>query len=202
MSAVLSMPSGTDELSRVAAAESANRASLTPSDRLALSRERMRLALRAIPAARGDAADRHQGGAAAAWLVSLKSIPGADVVIEALGSWWARHPLRLAVLTAFDAAKVLVQPMARRHPLVLVLGALLLGGLLVSSRPWRWILRPALFAGFLPQLFYKLLARVPVESWIAALTALLAREAGGPSPDSPMPDGPSPESEPARNPNP
>jgi hypothetical protein len=53
----------------------------------------------------------------------------------------------------------------------LVLGALVLGGMLAWSRPWRWILKPALFAGLMAQLSAKLMAQVPLQSWMSLLTA-------------------------------
>jgi hypothetical protein len=55
-------------------------------------------------------------------------------------------------LLAAQAATVLVQPIARRHPYALVLGAAVAGGLLMLARPWRWISTPALLAGLLPQI--------------------------------------------------
>ncbi len=134
---------------------------LTASDRLALSRERLRQAMRDSSEPLAEASNQRAGESAAAWLDSLKSIPGAS---EAVSSWWTQHPLRIATMVAAGAAKAVVQPMAKRDPLGVVLGALLLGGLLAWSRPWRWLLKPALFAALLPQLFYKVLADVPVQS--------------------------------------
>jgi hypothetical protein len=58
----------------------------------------------------------------------------------------------------------------------------LLGALLAWSRPWRWILRPALLASLLPQLFQGTMARVPVQSWLTALTSLAQERR---SPDHP-----------------
>jgi hypothetical protein len=55
-------------------------------------------------------------------------------------------------LLAFNTAQAVVQPLAKTHPVALVTVAFVVGGLLAWRRPWRWILRPALFAGLLPQL--------------------------------------------------
>nr|WP_315429471.1 hypothetical protein [uncultured Albidiferax sp.] len=104
---------------------------------------------------------------------SLRSIPLANVLFEAIGSWWTQHPLRIACILAADTTKAIVQPMARRNPLGVALGALLLGGLLVWGRPWRWILKPALFAGLSTQLLSKGIAHLPLQSWMTTLVAAL-----------------------------
>lgn len=160
----------------------------TPSDRLALSRERLRQAMRDISAPLGDATNQRTGGLTGAWLDGLKSIPGASVVIDAVSSWWAQHPLRIASMLAADAVKAVAQ----RHPLGLVLGALLLGGLLGWSRPWRRILTPALFAGLLPQLLSKAMSHVPTQSWMAVLTSLAQQQRRPKEPAQPAGSTPSP----------
>lgn len=175
MSAVLSAPPEGDFFSPradSAAAVSSALAELTASDRLALSRERLRSAMLASRKAKGAASNGPGGAASAAWLGTLKTIPGAGIVIEALSGWWAQHPLRLASRVAADAAKAAFQPLAQRHPLVLMLGALLLGGVLARRLPWRWLLKPALLAGLAPQLLSKAMAQVPASSWMAALSSL------------------------------
>lgn len=157
-------------------------APLTAAHRLAQSREHLRLALCRQTEPQRDATNQRTGPSTVAWLSSLKAIPGAGIVIEALSSWWAQHPLRVASMVGADVAKAVVQPLAQRHPLGLVLGAMLLGGLLFWSRPWRWVFKPALFAGLLPQLFYKALIHLPVQSWMAAATS--------PPPQRPRPQPP------------
>ena len=102
------------------------------------------------------------------WLINLKSIPIVTVLVEAVSSWWMQHPLRVASLVAIDTAHALAQPLARRNPVGLALAALALGGLLVWARPWRWILKPAMFAGLWTQLLSKGIAHLPLESWLSA----------------------------------
>ncbi len=182
MSAVLSVPSVKVEPARVAAAEAANRASLTASDRLALSRERLRQAMRGDSEADGDSSSQRARGPASAVMEKLKSIPGAGILIEAVGGWWARHPLRAAGSVALDAATAGVRPMARRNPLGLMVVALFLGGLLAWSRPWRWILSPALLAGLSSQIFRKSVAKVSVESWMDVLLSTLGDKRAPSSP--------------------
>ncbi len=130
----------------------------SPAERLAISREHLRVALLPEPvASRFDGADpgaeaRTGPPARKAGFDDWLSLPGARLVIEAIGLWWGRHPLRATGLLAAEAAKAAVAPLAQRHPLLLVAGALVVGGLLVRSRPWRWGFSSALFAGLLPQL--------------------------------------------------
>lgn len=125
---------------------------LSPAERLVLTRERLRLALQ------GAGSDKPNADSSGLpWLDSLAAIPGAGALVATAARWWAQHRLSVATKAVSDAAKAVVQPLAQRHPLGLVLGALLLGGLLAWSRPWRWFLTPALFAGLLPRLLSTLL---------------------------------------------
>ena len=121
----------------------------TPTARLARSREQLRQALSGSSTAATDGKDRQAGSTATTWLDTLQAIPGASVVVEAVGNWWAKHPLRVTVIVAATAATAVVKPIAQRHPLGLVSGAFVLGGLFALSRPWRWrwAVQPALFAG-------------------------------------------------------
>lgn len=157
-------------------------AELTASDRLVLSRERLRQAMRDIVAPPDRAAKQRTGGSAVG-LERLKSTPGASVVVEAVSRWWEQHPLRIAGMLAADLVKAVIQPVARRNPLGLVLGAAVLGGLLVWVRPWRWIPKPVLFAGLLPQLVSTVMAQVPPRSWMAVLTSLVQQQRRSKEPD-------------------
>jgi hypothetical protein len=124
----------------------------TPAERLVQSRERLRLALNGSPPAPDDAHAAQQAAhAAAPWWAKLAALPGAGIVIEAAQQWWARHPVRANVLLAFNATQAVVQPVAQRHPVVLVAAAFVVGGLL-ARHPLGRLLKPALFAGLLPQL--------------------------------------------------
>lgn len=79
----------------------------------------------------------------------------------AIHEWWAHHPLRLVSDVTIDAARAVVQPVAQRHPVVLVVGAAAVGALLVWSQPWRWLLTPALLAGLLPKVISHALNSTP-----------------------------------------
>jgi hypothetical protein len=85
----------------------------------------------------------------------------ARLLTEVLRGWWAQHPLRAAVGAVAETARVVVQPLAQSHPLALMLGALLAGATLAAMRPGRWLLRPALWAGLLPQIVRAVIARLP-----------------------------------------
>ena len=125
----------------------------SPAERVALSREHLRQAMHAAVAPHQPARDPVTGAPQrVAWLDRLKAIPGAAIAADAITQWWAKHPARVAVGVANHTADAMLRPIAQRHPLALVFGALALGAVFAWSRPWRWGLKPALFAGLLPQL--------------------------------------------------
>lgn len=142
------------------------------SARLALSRERLRTVMFERSAPKRKAEAQRAAGAAPSWLDRLKDIPGAGVMIDAVSSWWSNHPLHAVGVLAAGAARASVQPLAQRNPVGLVLLAALLGAALVWSRPWRWLLKPALFAGLVPQIASKLVSHVPFESWMGFLSTV------------------------------
>jgi hypothetical protein len=118
----------------------------TPAARLAQSRERLRQAIHGTT----PAANRSPL-VAARWWVQLKAQPAASIIVDAVQAWWALHPLNATVRAISNTTLDAVRPVARRHPLPAVLSAFMLGALLAWSRPRRWALKPALFAGLLPQ---------------------------------------------------
>jgi hypothetical protein len=142
---------------------------LTPAQRLTLSRERLRAVMFPVPSPPPASAGRIE-----AWLASLKSLPGIDIVVDAAQAWWHRHPLRPVCDMAGQASRSTIRPVAQRHPFALVLAAAAAGMLIASVRPWRWALRSVLFAGFLPQVLSRVVAKLPVESWLTMLNSALA----------------------------
>ena len=151
----------------------ANFSAADASQRLALSRERLRQALRHLAAPNGASNSPNADASNVAWLDRLNAIPGIGVMLDALRSWWDQHPLRLASLVLAEAGEAVVQPLAQRHPMGLVVGAFLVGAGLAWSRPWRWILTPALFAGLIPHLVSKAVSQLPPSSWIDLLASLV-----------------------------
>jgi hypothetical protein len=119
-------------------------ATLTASERLAASRERLRLGLQGKPAEAGGAPPAPES--TPAWMTPLMGHPATAFALQAASAWWSGHPLKALGQGAAAAADAALRPVARRHPIALVLGAGLLGGLLVWARPWRWLPSPALLA--------------------------------------------------------
>ena len=155
-------------------------------ERLAASRTRLRAALMEIahPAPKpsilgglglGDFGNRI--------IDRLKELPGAILVLEALEHWWAEHPLHTVGIVAEEGARELIAPIARKNPYALILGSVAVGALFALSRPWRWLFRPALFVGLLPQLASQALKRMPIESWLQMLASLTAAKRPATAPD-------------------
>jgi hypothetical protein len=130
------------------------------------------------------------------WLKSLESLPVVAAVLDAVRDWWSHHPMRLVTLVANDAGKSLIRPVAQRHPIALVVAALLVGGVLARTRPWRGLVKPAIFAGLLPTIMSKVVAHVPLESWMSALSSLTSRP-HHPSDQAPVPHAQEPAQAPA-----
>lgn len=155
--------------------------------RLAQSRDRLRSAMTPPPPqVRAARAARDAGGSSSPLLDrglgalrSLSSrarkLPAADVLIDAVETWWAAHPLHTAGAMAAEASKAYVQPIARRNPIALVAGAAVFGAVFFLTRPWRWALRPVLLAGLLPQIVSHALRRAPVGTWVDIASAFARR---------------------------
>lgn len=153
-------------------------AAWTAVERLVVSREHLRVALleRTEPA---RSASGTAGSGSTRWLDGLATLPGMPVVIDALRGWWMAHPWRVAATLALGAAHAVVKPVAQRHPVGLVVAALLFGGLVVWTRPWRWAFRAGLLGGLGPHLFTRTLAGLPLQSWLAAWARAPARSPSG-----------------------
>ena len=161
---------------------------LTPSERLALSRVRLRAAMQPEPAA----ASHHAGPAIAAWVEDLKTkVPGASLLITALQHWWAQHPMRSTTLMVVGAVKAVAQPIAQRNPWGLAAGALLLGAAVAWSRPWRWAPRQGLLNGLGAAVVASAMAHLPLQAWLSGLMSTLAQTmAAPPPPPAAPPAGP------------
>lgn len=159
-------------------------------ERLALSRELLRTAM--LPVERklsGHGLASGVGAMASSLADRLKSLPGAAVFVEVVTDWWAHHPLRTAGHVAVNASRKLAAPVAERNPIGLLLCAVVAGALLAVSRPWRWLLRPALFAGLLPALALTAVRKLPLNAWLNVLGSFATPSRRAPvSPRKPVPE--------------
>jgi hypothetical protein len=134
----------------------------SPCERLAASRERLRHAMQQVGSS--DNTDANPESLLGGLLGHLQTAPGAGLVVDVLQAWWQKQPMRVALLLALETTKVLVQPIARKHPYALVLSAAAVGGLTVLLRPWRWISTPALLAGLMPQILSEAMKHLSPKS--------------------------------------
>ena len=150
-------------------------------ERLVLSRHRLQMALaQTVEANRPRATTAEH--TSHAWIDDMKAVPGVGTLVQIISAWWAKYPLNAAASMAFDAANTVAKPLATRHPIPMVLGALVVGGLLAWSRPWRWILKPALLAGVMAQVSAKLIAQVPLQSWMSLISSFAQGRSQAPAP--------------------
>ena len=158
-----------------------NAPQLTAAERLTLSRERLRTAMAKVSAkpAPGLCASTHVAG-----LLSLlkTTLPNASLLIDALTQWWTHYTSQGNGQTAAGVVNDLIRPIAKRHPIALLLGALAVGGLLVGSRPWRWVFKPQLLAAWGPAMVSGVLASGTLQAWILAA---LHKSPAPPPPDQP-----------------
>jgi len=54
-------------------------------------------------------------------LAGLTSIPGVGTIIQAARRHWAEHPLRATVDVVAETTKAIMQPIAQRHPVKVLL---------------------------------------------------------------------------------
>ena len=112
------------------------------------------------------------GAAGPTWLERLENLPGVRTIVDALKNWWSRHPLRPVVTLAHHTTDAIATPVAQTHPIAMVSAGVVIGALLIAVRPWRWVLKRALFAGLVPQL----VASLPIDSLLGRLRAAESRQ--------------------------
>jgi hypothetical protein len=159
-------------------------------ERLEASRARLRTALMAIahpPPKPSLLGDLKIGSFGRQILERLKALPAAALVIESIEQWWAEHPLRVAGELAEEASRRYMGPIARKNPVAVIIGGVVFGALLVAAKPWRWLLRPALFVGLVPQIASHALKRMPLDAWLQMLSTLTGKFAAAKAPQGPDP---------------
>lgn len=73
---------------------------------------------------------------------------------------------------AQETLQPIVEPMARSHPWLLVIGAAALGALVVAAKPWRWSVVSVLH-GLMPNIASTIIPGLVQQSLLDALQALL-----------------------------
>lgn len=154
--------------------------------RLALSRQRLRVALHELSAPPDTSPDEGPS----VLMTALMAIPGVNLVVDAVRKWWSQHPLHLATLVAGNTARSAMAPLARRSPFALILAAAAVGGLLFWIKPWRGLLKPALLAGIVPHLVSRAMEHVPLESWMAAVSTFASERMRAGAPEDTQTEAP------------
>lgn len=139
----------------------------TATERLEQSRERIR---QYFESRRPRARRMAEAGETPPWLEKLRANPLFDGVADAVNGWWRSHPLHSVFMVGETALREGVAPVARRHPLALAAGAMVLGALLYRTRLLRRLLKPALFAGLATQVATRVIERIPLESVLDAFS--------------------------------
>lgn len=123
--------------------------------RLAQTRETLRVALHEIRHPVVSPLSPSLPGWAGSLLQRLQGVPGVCAVGQALDG--------------------MVRPVAQRSPVLLVVGAAALGGLLGWSRRWPPGFTPALAAAVLPRLLSGAVGGVPLQTWLTLISSLLEK---------------------------
>jgi hypothetical protein len=153
-------------------------------NRLEDSRARIRDWMSATTDERGRPAGTHSSSSS--WLDLLGEIPVLGSIVVGVRAALRDSPLPAAARLAEGAANEALRPTAERHPLALVGVAMAAGALLWWAKPWRTVLRSALFAGMVSQLGSRLIAQIPFASLFDALQSV-AKSPGRATPDHPHP---------------
>ncbi len=160
MSAVILSPAMGVAMGPLAAPDATDRVAAA-SHRLMLSRSHLHQAVDMAKAENPTTAPGSKTGSATGLAKGLATGWASGLATDALHQWWSKHPLRLVSDVTLDAAKTLtdtvIKPVAQRHPVAVIAGAAAVGALLVWSRPWRWLLAPAVLASVLPKLLSQVL---------------------------------------------
>lgn len=146
---------------------------LTPAERLAVSRARLRGFL--VERTSGGKRRRATVGDSSALpgidllLAKLNEHPMAAAVVDAVTNWWKSHPVHAFGVILGSTVRDAAGPLVRRHPVAMVAAAVVAGAVLVRMRPWRLVIKSALFAGLASQVASRLVSAVPLDTVMASL---------------------------------
>lgn len=144
---------------------------MTAAERLEASRAKLREALAPPAPPPRRAASPPSASSWSAWKERLRAHPSTAHVMEALHTWWARHPIRPVAESIGVASDRAIRPIAEQHPIVVVLSAAAVGALIGKLKPWRLLFRSALVAGLAPKLAARFLFKLPAQSWMNLASA-------------------------------
>lgn len=131
---------------------------LSPRDRLTQSRQRISVWLEEGRAPH-DSNPRSQNEGT--------QHPVAAILQEVLSEWWRHHPLYTSASVAGVAARNAIVPLVRRHPIVVLGVAAIAGAVLVRSRAWRWVVKPAMVAGLASQIVARAVSQMQSTAAVA-----------------------------------
>lgn len=151
----------------------------TPSTHALARLQRSRAGIqRALTESSPDAPPGTSAGAApllADVLTKLRNVPAANLLLDAIASWWSQQPAGILLRLGTTATRTLVKPIAQRHPVALIVCALAFGGLITWTRPQRWLIRPAAVSRWLPRFAAGVAAHIPLSVWLTLLRTAQSR---------------------------
>lgn len=107
--------------------------------RLEANRARLRLHLSTAPKHSQDSARAHSSLYATYLVGLLAAFAHSGTPKEALVAWWKTLPMAQTLGLAESTVQSWILPTAQRHPVRLVLGAMLAGAVVTWLRPWQWL---------------------------------------------------------------
>jgi hypothetical protein len=110
-----------------------------PCVRLAANRARIRMHLRSTQSFSNGNDQGKEQRTAPNWVAALAAFANGGTPLESILAWWKTLPLGQAVDVFATAAQGALTPIAKRHPVRLMVGATLAGAAVAWIRPWRWM---------------------------------------------------------------
>lgn len=145
---------------------------------LEANRARLRLHLRETAGQLGSATKKTQ---TPHWVAALAALAQGGTASDCILAWWKTLPLSRALDVVAHAAQDALKPVAQRHPVRLVVGALVAGAALVWLKPWRWVTAGAMAASIVA-VADQLARATPQKNGWSAFIDLLFQKKGPPRP--------------------